>query len=167
VDENDKVLPPNTPGSLQLRASGQHVGYFMNNELYEASFKDDWFRTGDLGQMDEEGYVRIEGRSKDIVIRGGENIPVIEIENMLLDLPEIADIVIVGVPDNRLGERCHAVVLPTEAGHALILETLTNHLEKLGVTKQYWPEFLTLTDSFPKTSTGKIQRFILRDQIVK
>lgn len=167
VDENDEVLPPNTPGSLQLRASGQHVGYFMNDELYASSFNDGWFRTGDLGQMDEEGYVRIVGRSKDIVIRGGENIPVIEIENMLLDLPEIADIVIVGVPDDRLGERCHAVVLPTKAGGALSLETLTNHLERLGVTKQYWPEFLSLADSFPRTSTGKIQRFVLRDQIVK
>ena len=167
VDDDDRILPPKTPGSLQLRASGQHVGYFMNEELYRASFKEGWFRTGDLGEMDEDGYVRIVGRSKDIVIRGGENIPIIEIENMLLDLPEIADIVIVGVPDERLGERCHAVILPGEAGDTPTLALLTNHLAKLGVTKQYWPEFLTVTDSFPRTSTGKIQRFVLRDQIVR
>src|SRR5690606_25768609 len=116
--------------------------------LYESCFIDGWFRTGDLGQMDEEGYVRIVGRSKDIVIRGGENIPIIEIENMLLDLPEVSDIVIVGVPDPRLGERCHAVILPTEVGRELTLKRLTDHLESLGVTKQYWPEFLTLAESF-------------------
>src|SRR3546814_5222964 len=77
----------------------------MNDELYAASFQDGWFKTGDLGRMAEDGYVTIVGRSKDIVIRGGENIPIIEIENIIRDLPEVKDIVIVGVPDKRLGER--------------------------------------------------------------
>lgn len=167
VDDNGQVVPPNMPGHLQLRASGQHVGYFANEELYKASFQDDWFKTGDLGRMDEDGYVRIIGRSKDIVIRGGENIPIIEIENMLLDLPEVADIVIVGVPDDRLGERCHAVVVPSTPGHKLSLSDLTNHLEELEVTKQYWPEFISMADSLPRTASGKIQRFIVRERIIE
>lgn len=166
VGDDGTVLEANTPGALQLRASGQHVGYFMNDELYRASFQDGWFKTGDLGEIDEEGYVRIVGRSKDIVIRGGENIPIIEIENMLLDMPQIADIVIVGVPDDRLGERCHAVVVPTEVGRALTLSDLTSHLQDLDVTKQYWPEFLSLWDRLPQTASGKTQRFLVRDKLI-
>src|SRR5690606_16336996 len=146
--------------------SGQHVGYYMNDALYAASFQDGWFKTGDLGKLDDDGYVRIIGRSKDIVIRGGENIPIIEIENILLDLPEIADIIIVGVPDERLGERCHAVVKLSTTGSQLQLSDLTNHLNKLEVTKQYWPEFLSIVEEFPRTATGKIQRFAVRDAII-
>jgi cyclohexanecarboxylate-CoA ligase len=167
VDDSGNVLPPNTPGNLQIRATAQHVGYFMNDALYESSFQDGWFKTGDLGRMDEHGHIRIVGRSKDIVIRGGENIPIIEIENMLLDHPEVADIVIVGVPDDRFGERCHAVIVPRSPGHKLTLRDLTSHLEKLEVTKQYWPEFLSMADSLPRTASGKIQRFVVREEIIK
>jgi cyclohexanecarboxylate-CoA ligase len=166
VNDRGEVQPPNTPGHLQLKVRGQHVAYYGNAALYEASFQDGWFRTGDLGRIDDDGYVRILGRSKDIVIRGGENIPVIEIENLLLDLPEVADIVIVGVPDERLGERCHAVVKPSPGRKDLRLGDLTAHLERLEVTKQYWPEFLTLVEEFPRTSTGKIQRFAVREALV-
>jgi cyclohexanecarboxylate-CoA ligase len=166
IDDEGHLLPPNRQGHLQLRASGQHVGYYMNDALYAASFQDGWFKTGDLGKLDDDGYVRVLGRSKDIVIRGGENIPIVEIENLLLDLPEIADVVIVGVPDERLGERCHAVVKPRTAGGQLKLEDLTGHLRKLEVTKQYWPEFLSLVDEFPRTATGKIQRFAVRDRLL-
>jgi cyclohexanecarboxylate-CoA ligase len=166
VDDAGNVLPADCPGNLQLRASGQHVGYYMNDALYADSFEDGWFRTGDLGKLDGDGYVSIIGRSKDIVIRGGENIPIIEIENILLDLPGIADIVIVGVPDERLGERCHAVIQPSAAGGALTLGDLTSHLAGLDVTKQYWPEFLSIVDAFPRTATGKIQRFAVRDAII-
>lgn len=166
VDDEGIVVPPNTPGNLQLNTSGQHVGYFMNDTLYEASFQDYWFKTGDLGQLDDDGYIRIIGRSKDIVIRGGENIPIIEIENMLLDLPGIADVVIVGVPDARLGERCHAVIKLNAAAARPSLADLTHHLENLDVTKQYWPEFLSIVEEFPRTATGKIQRFAVREAIV-
>jgi cyclohexanecarboxylate-CoA ligase len=166
VDDDGNILPPNCPGNLQLNASGQHVGYYMNHTLYAASFQDGWFKTGDVGKLDDDGYVRVLGRSKDIIIRGGENIPIVEIENMLLDLPEIADIVIVGVPDERLGERCHAVIKPSTVGNQLKLGDLTRHLEKLEVTKQYWTDFLSIVEEFPRTATGKIQRFAVRDEIV-
>jgi cyclohexanecarboxylate-CoA ligase len=166
VDGAGEPLPPDTPGHLQLRASGQHVGLFMNDALYADSFQDGWFKTGDLGQIDEDGYVRIVGRSKDIVIRGGENIPIIEIENIIRDLPEVKDIVIVGVPDDRLGERCHAVIVPRSPGKVLSLREVVRHLEALGVTKQYWPEFLTMAEDLPRTASGKIQRFVIRDRLI-
>lgn len=166
VDGAGEPLPPCTPGHLQLRASGQHVGLFMNDALYADSFQDGWFKTGDLGQIDEDGYVRIVGRSKDIVIRGGENIPIIEIENIIRDLPEVKDVVIVGVPDDRLGERCHAVIVPRSPGKVLSLKEVVRHLETLGVTKQYWPEFLTMAEDLPRTASGKIQRFVIRDRLI-
>jgi cyclohexanecarboxylate-CoA ligase len=166
VDDEGIVLPANTPGNLQLNTSGQHIGYFLHDTLYETSFQDYWFKTGDLGHLDDDGYVRIIGRSKDIVIRGGENIPIVEIENMLLDFPGVADVVIVGVPDARLGERCHAVIKLSAPADRPTLADLTHHLEKLDVTKQYWPEFLSIVEEFPRTATGKIQRFAVRDAIV-
>jgi cyclohexanecarboxylate-CoA ligase len=168
VDDEDRPVPAGTPGHIHVRATGQHVGYHMNEKLYQASFHEGgWFGTGDLGKLDKDGYIRICGRSKDLVIRGGENIPIIEVENLLLNLPEIAEICIVGVPDERLGERCHAVVLPKREDAVITLETLTSHLQKAEVTKQYWPEFLTITSDFPRTATGKIQRFAVRQFILQ
>jgi cyclohexanecarboxylate-CoA ligase len=167
VDDHGNVLPPNIPGNLQIRATAQHVGYFMNDALYKSSFQDGWFKTGDLGRINEHGELRVVGRSKDIVIRGGENIPIIEIENMLLDHPGVADIVIVGVQDERLGERCHAVIVPKIPGCKLTLSDLTSYLEKLEVTKQYWPESLSMADSLPRTASGKVQRFVIREAIIK
>ena len=101
------------------------------------------------------------------MIRGGENVPVIEIENIIRELAEVREAVIVGVPDDRLGERCHAVVVPHTPGQDLRLKDLTDHLDKLGVTKQYWPEFLSMAEDLPRTASGKIQRFIIRDRIIE
>jgi cyclohexanecarboxylate-CoA ligase len=165
VDDEGGLLPANTPGHIEIRANGQHVGFFMNDTLYAQSFRDGWYKTGDLGLLDDDGYIRIVGRSKDLVIRGGENIPIIEVENVLLEHPEIADICIVGVPDGRLGERCHAVVVPRVPGHVLELTDLADHLRRNEVTKQYWPEYMSLAESLPKTASGKIQRFVVRDQV--
>lgn len=167
VDDEGRPVPPDTPGNLQLRASGQHVGLFMNDALYAASFQDGWFSTGDLGRMDEDGYVQIVGRAKDLVIRGGENVPIIEIENIIRDLPEVKEAVIVGVPDDRLGERCHVVIVPRTPGQEIALKDLTHYLDRLGVTKQYWPEFLSMAEDLPRTASGKIQRFVIRDRIME
>ena len=166
VDDHGEAVAANTPGHIQLRASSQHIGYLQNAELYADSFHDGWYKTGDLGRLDEDGYIRIVGRSKELVIRGGENIPVIEIENMLRDLPAVGDVVIVGVPDDRLGERCHAVVVPVGRGEQFSLKDLTSHLEKLGVTKQFWPESLSTRDALPRTATGKVQRLLVRDDVL-
>ena len=165
VDDNGCVLPANKEGHLQIRTPCQHVAYLAQPKLYEESFQEGWFKTGDLGRLDDAGYLRIVGRAKDLVIRGGENVPIIEIENLLRDHPKVKDVAIVGQPDERLGERCHAIVVPADKGSTdLSLQDLTMFLRDLDVAKQYWPEFLSLTDQLPRNASGKVLRFELRQQ---
>lgn len=127
---------------------------------------DGWFKTGDRGTLDRDGYLAITGRSKDLIIRGGENIPVVEVENLLYTHPKIAGVAIVAVPDPRLGERACAVVIPRE-GEAITLEEITAYLERHGLARQKFPERLELVSEFPVTPSGKIQKFKLRDLIAE
>ena len=113
--------------------------------------------------MDADGYIRITGRTKDIVIRGGENIPVVEIEQVMFRHPAIDEFAVVGMPDDRLGERlCAFAVL--RPGHALSLPEMVAFLQAEGVAKSYWPEHLACIQAMPRTPTGKIQKFILREE---
>jgi len=121
-----------------------------------------WFKTGDLARIDADGYVRITGRAKDIIIRGGENVPVVEVEQMLHRHPAIQATAVVGVPDARLGERAVAYVT-LKPGHGLTLDQMKHFLEEQGMTKQYWPETLNILDDLPRTPSGKIQKFRLRE----
>ena len=125
---------------------------------------DDWFDTGDLARIDERGYIRITGRSKDVIIRGGENIPVVEIETLLYRHPAIAQAAIVAYPDERLGERACAVVVP-KPGEALDLPAIQNFMKAQQVALQYVPEKLVVLDSMPSTPSGKIQKFRLREMV--
>jgi cyclohexanecarboxylate-CoA ligase len=112
--------------------------------------------------MDEDGYIRITGRSKDIIIRGGENIPVVEVEQLLYRHDAVADVAIVGMPDERLGERSCAFVSFTE-GETLSFKGLVDYLKSCDITTQYLPERLEIIDTFPRTMSGKIQKFRLRE----
>lgn len=133
-------------------------------DLYDAVVDDDgWFDTGDLGVEKPTGGIRITGRAKDIILRGGENIPVVEVENALYQHPKIRDVVVVAYPDERLGERGCAVVVPD--GDAPTLEELTAFLDGQRMAKQYWPEMLDIRDEMPRTPSGKIQKFALRQQL--
>jgi cyclohexanecarboxylate-CoA ligase len=123
-----------------------------------------WFDTGDLARLDDAGYLRITGRSKDIIIRGGENIPVVEVENLIFGHPDVAEVAVVGVPDARLGERACAVVVP-RAGASLTLAELVEHLVARGIAKTYLPERLELVAALPRTPSGKVQKFKLREQL--
>ena len=123
-----------------------------------------WFDTGDLARIDAAGYLRITGRCKDIIIRGGENIPVVEIENLLFAHPDVAEVAIVAMPDARLGERACAFVVPRE-GSVPTLAGLGEFLAQRGAATQYRPERLELVDALPRTPTGKIQKFRLREQL--
>ncbi len=114
--------------------------------------------------MDEKGYIRITGRTKDIIIRGAENIPVVEVETELYKHPAVAQVAVVAYPDARLGERACAVIV-TKAGHALTLAEMQEFLRSRGLTRQYWPERLELRDSLPMTASGKIQKFVLRQML--
>jgi cyclohexanecarboxylate-CoA ligase len=160
VDPAGLSLPPGREGRLLVRSVSNFVGYHKRPE-WNATDAEGWFDTGDLARLDETGYVRITGRAKDIIIRGGENIPVVEIEALLYAHPAIAQVALVAYPDPRLGERACAVVVLKE-GATLDLAALTRHLEALGVARPYWPERLEIVTEMPMTASGKIQKFRLR-----
>jgi cyclohexanecarboxylate-CoA ligase len=157
-------------GALQVRGPFVFVGYaerldLTREQMHKADDdRGEWFDTGDLAFIDEDGYLRISGRTKDVIIRGGENIPVAYVENVLYEHPAIDGVAVVAVPDPRLQERaCACVVL--KAGASLSFEELKAFLAEKGVAKQYWPERLEVLDAFPTTASGKIQKFQLREQV--
>jgi cyclohexanecarboxylate-CoA ligase len=156
-----QVLPTGETGKLYARGSSMFAGYLKRPHL-NATDADGWFDTGDLAFLDAEGYVRINGRSKDIIIRGGENIPVLEIENLLYKHPAVALVAIVGYPDARLGEKACAFVT-VKPGQTFSLEEMGRYLSEHQVTRQYHPERLELMEDLPKTPSGKLQKFRLRD----
>lgn len=162
VDGNDNELPQGETGRLLVRGASQCVGYYKKPEL-NALTEDDWFDSGDLAFMDPEGYIRINGRSKDIVIRGAENIPVVEIENLLYQHPAIATVAIVGFPDERLGERACAFVTLNE-GASFSFEEMIRYLKEKKVAQQYFPEKLEIRGDLPRTPSGKLQKFMLREE---
>lgn len=161
VDADFRELPRGAEGELQCRGSSVFVGYYRRPDLYGVD-QDGWFGTGDLATMDENGYIRIVGRSKDIIIRGGENIPVVEVEYLIHEMPQVREVAIVGMPDERLGERsCAFVALRND--EALTLPEITAYLESRNLARQYLPEKLIIIDSMPKTPAGKLQKFKLRE----
>ena len=161
VDDAGVPMPAEQGGRLQARGVNSFVGYLKKPELYGHT-EDGWFETGDLARMDADGYIRIIGRSKDLLIRGGENIPVIEVEQLLYQHPAIQEVAIVGMPDERLGERgCAFAVL--RDGASLSLGEMAAYLEAGKMARQYFPERLEILPEMPRTVTGKIQKFRLRD----
>jgi len=167
VDDAGAPVPVGTEGDLLSRGAAQFVGYYRRPQFTaDAHTDDDWFRTGDRATLDRDGYVTITGRAKDIIIRGGENIPVVEVENLLYTHPKIAGVAIVGMPDPRLGERACAVVIPRE-GQTLTLVEIVRFLEQHELARQKLPERLELVSEFPTTPSGKIQKYKLRDLVVQ
>jgi cyclohexanecarboxylate-CoA ligase len=161
VDDDGHALPAGEPGKLLLRACSNFGGYLRRPHL-NGTDAEGWFDTGDLARIDAQGYVRITGRSKDVIIRGGENIPVVEIESLLYRHPAIAHAAIVSYPDERLGERACAVVVP-RPGHTIDLPAIVDFLKSQKVAVQYIPERLIVRDAMPSTPSGKIQKFKLRE----
>jgi len=161
VGADGREAPRGTIGALQVRGASLFVGYLKRPNLYQLD-PEGWFDTGDLARMDAEGYIRICGRSKDVVIRGGENIPVVEIEAALYRMPQIADVAIVAMPDPRLQERACAYVT-LRPGQTLDLARVAQHLTQEGFSKHFWPERLEVLAEMPRTPTGKIQKFVLRE----
>jgi non-ribosomal peptide synthetase component E (peptide arylation enzyme) len=140
------------------------VGY-LNPELNKKYFDEDgWFHTGDLGRVDEDGYVEVTGRKKDIIIRGGENISAKEIEDVLFTHPYINEVAVVGMPDPVMQERACAYVVPKQ-GKSIGFEEMISFLEEKKMAKQKYPERLEFMDAFPTTPSGKVQKFILRQDI--
>ncbi|WHZ12712.1 MAG: Cyclohexanecarboxylate--CoA ligase [Burkholderiaceae bacterium] len=156
-------LPTGEVGRLLVRASSNFGGY-LKRPQWNATDAEGWFDTGDLARSLDDGYIRIAGRSKDVIIRGGENIPVFEIESLLYKHPAVAQVAIVAYPDERLGERACAFVV-VKAGQRFDFGTMIEHLKGLKVAAPYMPERLVLQDAMPTTPSGKIQKFKLRELI--
>nr|WP_211177065.1 AMP-binding protein [Pseudonocardia acidicola] len=165
VDWEGAELPAGTEGRLQVKGQTLFVGYANGIEMTRASFDGDWFDTGDLAVIDADGYLSISGRTKDVIIRGGENIPVSYVENVLYEHPRIDTVALVAMPDPRLQERACAVVVLTP-GELLTLDDVRRFLQEKGVAKPYWPERLEVVADMPRTASGKIQKFRLREQIL-
>jgi cyclohexanecarboxylate-CoA ligase len=158
---DNKPLPAGAEGVLKVRGCSNFVGYLKRPQLYNHD-AEGWFDTGDLARIDADGYVRITGRSKDIIIRGGENIPVVEIEGLMFRHPAVQAVAIVGMPDPRLGERACAFVVP-KAGQQLSFEQMAQFLSDQKVARQYLPERLEVVAELPLTPSGKVQKFKLRE----
>nr|WP_294512854.1 AMP-binding protein [uncultured Rhodopila sp.] len=160
VDEQGAPLTASAEGRLQTRGPSNFVGYLKHPEWY-ATDADGWFETGDLARIDADGYVRITGRTKDVIIRGGENVPVVEIEGLIYQHPAIQEVALVAMPDPRLGERaCAFAVLREDA--TLTFPELIDFLEQRRLTRNYLPERLEVVEAMPKTPSGKIQKVVLR-----
>ncbi len=161
VDDDGRDRAPGTEGELLSRGAANFVGYMRKPELNDID-PDGWFDTGDRAILDEDGYIRISGRSKDIIIRGGENIPVVEVEELLYRHPGIVDAQVVAMPDERLGERGCAIVT-VKPGANLTFEAMVEYLLEGRLAKQYLPERLEVIAEMPRTPSGKIQKYKLRE----
>jgi cyclohexanecarboxylate-CoA ligase len=164
TDDNGVVQAAGTEGNFEILSPTNFQGYLDRPDLTaEAYTADGWYKTGDLGIIDESGYIRITGRIKDVINRGGEKVPVAEIENLLYDHPDVDDVAVVAMPDERLGERACAFVVP-KSGSKINFEQMISYLDDHQVAKYYWPERLELIDVLPRNAAGKIQKFLLREQ---
>lgn len=162
VDPDGVELPHGEAGTLQYRGSTLFVGYYRNPDLYGVD-AEGWFDTGDVARMDADGHIRIVGRNKDIIIRGGENVPVVEVENLIYEIPQVRDVALVAMPDARLGEKgCAFITLG--AGARLSFAEMIGFLEGKNLARQYLPERLEVLDEMPRTPSGKIQKFVLREK---
>jgi cyclohexanecarboxylate-CoA ligase len=167
VDDAGAALPPKTEGNLLVRGHSQFVGYWKRPQFTrEGHTADGWFKTGDRGVLDPGGYLSITGRSKDLIIRGGENISASEVENVLFTHPKVAGVAVVAMPDPRLVERACAFVIP-RPGPAPTLGELVAFLESHQLARHKFPERLELVTEFPMTPSGKIQKYKLREAIAQ
>jgi cyclohexanecarboxylate-CoA ligase len=163
VDHENNRLEPGSPGRLLVRGCSNFGGYLKRPHLNNTD-ADGWFDTGDLAYVDARGYIRISGRTKDVIIRGGENIPVVEVESLLYRHPAVAQAAIVAYPDERLGERACAFVVP-KPGQTIDFASMIDFLKSQKLAAQYMPERLEVREAMPATPSGKIQKFKLREML--
>ncbi len=152
-------------GEIQSRGPDCFLGY-TDPSLTARVFDDDgWYRTGDIGVLDQDGYLTITDRTSDLIIRGGENISAVEVEEALLGIDAIAEVSVVAAPDERLGEHAAAIMRVRDGMTAPTLAAVQRHLEGAGMAKQKWPESIYEVTDFPRTPSGKVQKFRLRQQL--
>ncbi|EJL0333898.1 medium-chain fatty-acid--CoA ligase [Escherichia coli] len=168
VDDARKTLPPGCEGEEASRGPNVFMGYFDEPELTARALDEEgWYYSGDLCRMDEAGYIKITGRKKDIIVRGGENISSREVEDILLQHPKIHDACVVAMSDERLGERSCAYVVLKAPHHSLSLEEVVAFFSRKRVAKYKYPEHIVIIEKLPRTTSGKIQKFLLRKDIMR
>jgi acyl-coenzyme A synthetase/AMP-(fatty) acid ligase len=166
VDDAGTELPPGREGNYELLSPTLFLGYLDRPDLTAEVFTPDgWYKTGDLGIVDADGFLHVTGRVKDVINRGGEKIPVVEIENLLFAHPQVKDVAIVAMPDPRLGERACAFVVTADGQQPLEFGAMQEFLAASRVSKYYWPERLEAIDALPRNPVGKIQKNLLRERV--
>jgi cyclohexanecarboxylate-CoA ligase len=161
VDENGKPVEPGREGEIEAYGPQMCVGY-LDATLNHVFTADGYIRTGDLAVQDAEGFIRITGRRKDIIIRKGENLSAKGIEDELAAHPHVADVAVIGVPDPQSGERVCACVVTRPGTAPLSLAEVRRFMEGRGVMRQKIPEQLELVDELPRNATGKVRKDVLR-----
>jgi fatty-acyl-CoA synthase len=162
VDLRDVPADGETMGEIVMRGNNVMTGYYNDPEATAAAFAGGWFHSGDLGVMHPDGYVELRDRAKDVVVSGGENISTIEVEQALLSHPAVLEVAVIGVPDEKWGERPKAFVV-VKPGQQVDSAALVEHVrDRLARYKA--PREVEVIEALPKTSTGKIQKFELRER---
>lgn len=165
VDAEGQEAPPDTEGDLLVRGPGLFLGYIDRpDETRKVLTADGWFHTGDRAVRDADGALSLQGRTKDIIIRGGENIPVADVESLVFAHPDIENAAVVGYPDERLGERAAAVIV-LRPGRSISLVELCEFLRFRGISKHHLPERLEVRDELPMTMSGKLRKAELRKEL--
>lgn len=165
VGEAGREVGPGEPGEILSRGPELFAGY-TDPELTAESFDaEGWYATGDIGVLDENGWLTITDRKKDIIIRGGENVSAGEVEELIAQMPGVAEVAVVAAPDPRLGEHGCAFVRPAPGRSAPDLEAVRAHLARAGLAKQKWPEELREAADLPRTPSGKIKKYALRERL--
>lgn len=162
IDEAGKELPPDMPGELVVKGPCIFTGYFNSPVENEKAFTDaGFFRTGDLATIDDSGNIRLAGRIKDIIIRGGENISPVEIESLIITHPDVVAVAVIGMPDPVLGERICAYIQP-RPGAKINFDDIISFLKGKGASMLQLPERIEFIDNIPLTKVGKLDKQLLR-----
>lgn len=165
-DDEDRPLPAGTHGNILVRGPNRFLGYYRNEALNRTSLTPDgFFRTGDVGFVDDAGFLTFVSRSKDIIRRGGVTITPADVEAALRPHPRISDVAVIALPDPRLGERACACVI-TRDGQDMSLSEITDFLASKAFARYLWPEFVATCESFPRTPSLKVQKNELRRQVL-
>lgn len=163
-DEGNDLVPP-CEGEILVRSAGFIPGYYGQSENTKKMFDEDgWFHSNDIVRFDKDGYGTFVARKDDLINRGGYKVDPREIEEILYTHPRVAQAAVVAMPDERLGQRASVFIVPKNPSDVMKLEEITEFLEEKGIAKVHWPEAVQMVESFPMTSTGKFQRFALREQ---
>jgi len=165
IVDGGRDLEAGSAGEILSRGPDCCVGY-TDPALTASTFDaEGWYATGDVGVIDPEGYLTIVDRKKDVIIRGGENISALEVEELLLRLPGVSEVAVVAAPDARLGEHVCAFLRLADGAAPPELPATREHLGRAGLARQKWPEELRVIEEFPRTASGKIQKYMLRDRL--